>query len=118
VNPILQGNYNYDQTQFDQFLLGNSAEENSALKEIAKRIVTQQLAAEPAPAALDLTIPERGKVLTFHRSVQVDNEAPMLLTLDLKPTRSRNPWLAIPLCLLLGGMAASRRKLTSGKASL
>jgi len=118
VNPILQGKYNYDQTQFDQFLLGNSAEENSALKEIAKRIVTQQLAAEPAPAALDLTIPERGKVLTFHRSVQVDNEAPMLLTLDLKPTRSHTPWLAIPLCLLLGGMAASRRKPTSGEPSL
>jgi len=113
VNPILQGNYNYDQTQFDRFLEGNSADENSALKEIANRIVTQQLAAEPAPTALNLTIPERGKVLTFHRSVQVDNDAPMLLNLDLKPTRNRAPWLAIPLCLLLGGMAASRSRSTT-----
>ena len=110
ANPVLQGNYNYDPNQFDRFLLGNSADENSALKEIANRIVTQQLAAEPAPAALNLTIPERGKVLTFHRSVQVANEAPMLLTLDLKPARKRASWLAIPLCLLLGGMAASRTK--------
>jgi len=110
VNPILQGNYNYDQTQFDRFLEGNSSEENSALKEIANRIVTQQLAAEPAPTALNITIPERGKVLTFHRSVQIDNDAPMLLTLDLKPTRNRAPWLAVPLCLLLGGMAASRSR--------
>ena len=109
-NTILQGEYNYDPAKFDQFLLGNSADENSALKEIANRIVTQQLAAEPAPTALNLTIPERGKVLTFHRSVQADNETPMLLSLDLKPTGHRAPWLAIPLCLLLGGMAASRTR--------
>ncbi|QTN32487.1 hypothetical protein HZ994_09150 [Akkermansiaceae bacterium] len=110
VNPILQGNYNYDQNQFDQFLMGNTADENSALKEIANRIVAQQLAAEPAPAALDLTIPERGKVLTFHRSVQIADETPMLLTLDLRPARQRTAWLAVPLCILLGAMAASRRR--------
>ena len=84
VNPVFQGQYNYDPKQFDRFLEGNTADENAALKEIANRIVTQQLAAEPAPAALDVTLPERGTVLSFGRSVQVDGDRPMAIDLTLK----------------------------------
>ena len=57
-------------------LLGNTAEENSALNGIASRMVDQQLAAEPAPGAIDVTMPERGQVLTFTRSMQVDGNTP------------------------------------------
>jgi hypothetical protein len=112
ANPIFQGNFNYDPQQFDRFTAGNSADENAALKEIANRIVTQQLAAEPAPVALDITLPERGKVITFTRSVQVESkaEAPMEITLDIRKTSRASAWLAIPLCLLLGAMAAARSK--------
>ncbi len=111
ANPILQGNFNYDPRQFDRFLEGNSADENAALKEIANRIVTQQLAAEPAPVALDVTLPERGRVVTFTRSVQVESssEEPMSLELDLRKTSRTHAWLAIPLCLLLGAMGARRK---------
>lgn len=111
ANPILQGNYNYDPNQFDRFLMGNSADENAALKDIANRIVTQQLAAEPAPQALDITLPERGNVLTFTRSVQVDGNGgePMAITLGIRKTSRTSAWLAVPLCLLLGAMGVRRK---------
>ncbi len=108
ANPVLRGDSNYDPKQFERFLEGNTADENSALKEIANRIVTQQLAAEPAPVALDVTLPERGTVLTFGRSVQVDGQRPMAITLDLKRSGSGFAWLAIILCLLLGAMGGAR----------
>ena len=112
ANPLFQGNSNYDPRQFDRFLEGNSADENAALKEIANRIVTQQLAAEPAPVPLDITLPERGKVVTFTRSVQVESKSdqPMEITLDIKKSNHSPSWLAIPLCLLLGAMGARHKK--------
>jgi hypothetical protein len=106
VNPVLRGAYNYDPKQFDRFLEGNTADENTTLKEIANRIVTQQLAAEPAPAALEVTLPERGTVLSFTRSVQVDGQRPMAIELKLKRSNSRFAWLAVWLCLLTGAMGA------------
>lgn len=111
VNPVFQGNFNYDPSQFDRFLEGNSADEIAALKEIANRIVTQQLAAEPAPQALDISLPERGKIITFTRSVQVESQSgqPMQITLDIKKTHQAKSWLAIPLCLLIGTLAARRK---------
>lgn len=108
VNPVLRGAYNYDPKQFDRFLEGNTADENAALKEIANRIVTQQLAAEPAPAALDVTLPERGTVLSFSRSVQVDGDRPMAIDLKLKRANGGFAWLAILLCLLVGAMGAMK----------
>ena len=110
ANPVLRGDYNYDPKQFDRFLEGNTADENTALKEIANRIVTQQLAAEPAPVALDVTLPERGTVLTFGRSVQVDGQRPMAIHLDIERSGSGLAWLAIPLCLLLGALGGVGRK--------
>jgi hypothetical protein len=109
VNPVLRGAYNYDPKQFDRFLEGNTADENAALKEIANRIVTQQLAAEPAPAALDVTLPERGTVLSFGRSVQVDGDRPMSIELKLKRANGGFAWLAVLLCLLVGAMGAMKR---------
>ncbi len=119
ANPILKGAFNYDPRQFDRFLEGNSADENAALKEIANRIVTQQLAAEPAPQALDITLPERGKVVTFTRSVQVDSEAdqPMQITLGIRKTSRTSAWLAIPLCLLLGALGAKRGESPTAQAA-
>ena len=109
VNPVLQGRYNYDPKQFDRFLEGNTADENTALKEIANRIVTQQLAAEPAPAALDVTLPERGTVLSFGRSVQVDGDRPMSIDLKLRRAGVGFVWIAVLLCLVTGALGAVRR---------
>jgi hypothetical protein len=84
LNPFMQGKINFDPQQIDQLLMGNSVEENTALRGIAGRIVEQQLAAEPAPSAIDVTLPERGRVLTFTRSLQVDGAAPLGLTLEIE----------------------------------
>ena len=84
MNPFLQGKMNYDPQQFDEMLQGNTAEENSALKGIASRLVDQQQAAEPAPGAIDVTMPERGQALTFTRSMQIDGNAPLRLELKLE----------------------------------
>ena len=104
-----RGAYNFDPKEYARFIEGNTADENAALKEIANRIVTQQLAAEPAPASLDVTLPERGTVLTFGRSVQVDNERPMSITLEIKRDGHRFAWAGAALCILLGAMAGAKR---------
>ncbi|ACB73614.1 LysM peptidoglycan-binding domain-containing protein [Opitutus terrae] len=83
LNPFMQGRVNFDPQQVEQMLMGNTVEENTALRGIAARLVEQQLAAEPAPAAIDVTLPERGRVLTFTRSLQVDGAAPLTLRLEL-----------------------------------
>lgn len=82
-NPFMQNDTNFNPQQVDQLLQGNTAEENAALRGIATRLVDQQLAAEPAPSAIDITLPERGKVLTFTRSLQVDGAEPLSLRFDL-----------------------------------
>jgi len=89
LNPFLQGQLNYDPKQADQLLLGNTADENSALRGIAGRIVDQQLANEAAPAALDVTLSAKGRVLTFTRSLQVDGGAPLTLGLEVRPAQQR-----------------------------
>ena len=99
-NPLLQGRTNFDPQQFDRLLEGNSVEENTAMKAIANRIVSQQLAADPAPAALDVTMAERGTVLTFRRSVQVDGQQEMKLRLEIEPEQPRGWAFGAILCAL------------------
>lgn len=99
-NPLMQGNGEFDPRKLDQLLEGNTSEEISAMREIARRLVTQQLAAEPAPQALDVTLPERGTVLTFTRSVQVDSNR-MTLDLTLKRNGRTSMVLGLGLCLVL-----------------
>jgi hypothetical protein len=107
-NPLLQGNLNYDPHEFDRMLGGNSADENAAMKAIANRIVSQQLAADPAPAALDVTLGSRGSVADFTRSVQVDGGKPMKLELKLEPNQSGG-WLYGLLIAVLGAVAVGRK---------
>jgi hypothetical protein len=92
--------------------MGNTAEENSALKGIAMRIVNQQLGAEPPPGAIEVTLPERGRVFTFIRSLQVDGGAPLELTLEVgKAARSNGVAVALVLLALaaIGGLTWNRR---------
>jgi uncharacterized OB-fold protein len=93
--------------------MGNSADENTALRGIADRLVDQQLAAEPAPRAIDVTLSERGRVLTFTRSLQVEGDKPLQLNLDIART-ARPPYAtAAVLLLAVAGIAAiplARRK--------
>ncbi|HQF39474.1 MAG TPA: hypothetical protein PK322_10190, partial [Opitutaceae bacterium] len=113
LNPFMQGRVNFDPTQVDQLLMGNSADENTALRGIADRLVEQQLAAEPAPRAIDVTLAERGRVFTFTRSLQVEGDKPLQLTLDIART-ARPPYTTAALLVLaVAGIAViplARRK--------
>ncbi len=110
ANPLMQGRTNYDPAGFDRLLEGNTAEELTALREIAGRIVSQQLAADPAPAAIDIHLPERGTLLEFDRGIQVDGDRPMTLHLDLRRSGHPAPWLAAALLIALGAAAGTRIK--------
>jgi hypothetical protein len=102
LNPFMQGKVNFNPSQADQLLAGNTAEENTALRGIAARIVDQQLGADPAPGAIDVTLPERGRVVTFTRSLQVDGNAPLELKLQVERLTALRPgWIT----LLLAGLA-------------
>ncbi|HVU18881.1 MAG TPA: hypothetical protein VHD32_18395 [Candidatus Didemnitutus sp.] len=82
-NPLMQGRLNFNPQELDQLLLGNSPEETTALKGIAARLVDQQLSAEPAPGAIDVTLRGNGRMLLFTRSLQVDGATPLELSLQL-----------------------------------
>ena len=58
---------------------------DSVMNRVASRIVSQQLAAEPALQAIHVFLPESGNIASFRRSVQVDGGAP--LELDLKVSK-------------------------------
>lgn len=104
ANPFMQGGTTFDPGQMDQLLMGNTAEENSALRGIAGRIVEQQLSSEPAPGAIDVTIPQSGKVLTFTRSIQVDGEAPLGLRFQLTSSRGADGWFVFGLLLAVAAV--------------
>jgi hypothetical protein len=101
ANPLLQGKSNYDPKQFDRFIEGNTADENAALQVIAQRIVNQQLAVEPAPSGLEISVPERGSMLTFGRSIQVDGGKPMHLQLSLEREQKTRYAMVVGLCALI-----------------
>ena len=104
-NVVLQGQLNYDPNKVDDFLLGNTAEENSALKRMAGRLVSHQQAADLGVRGLEVSLPARGELLTFHRSVQVDGSEPLRLELTLSP-EGKVPWWFIGATVLLLGLLA------------
>ena len=106
LNPFMQGKVNFDPQQVDQLLMGNTVEENTALHGIATRIVDQQLTAEPAPGAIDVTLAERGRVLTFTRSLQVDGDAPLELKLKVSRIAYTSLGFSVFLLLATAGIAA------------
>lgn len=116
VNPVLQGKYNFDPNQLERFLDGNSADENAAIKAIANRVVAQQLAAEPAPAALDITLPERGTVMSFGRSVQVGSDEAMTLDIKLERASGSFSLLAVLFCLTISAVVFLKPKSSFGRS--
>ena len=85
-NPLFKGQQEFDVRQVDDFLRGNSLEEKKSLKSIASRLVTQQLATEPAPQTISTIVRGRGEVLRFTRGVQVAGAKELALELDVTPT--------------------------------
>ena len=100
-NPILQQNeLNFRPQQLSELLRGNTSEDNAVLGQIAGRLVQHQHGSEPAPQAINISLPEEGTVYTFGRSVQVAEEVALELDLDFAKSMRLRPW-QIGLALLL-----------------
>ncbi|MGH8046917.1 MAG: hypothetical protein ACREKL_06695 [Chthoniobacterales bacterium] len=106
-NGVMKGSTNFDVQQIDQLQMGNTVDENTALRGIAGRIVEQQLSDEPAPGAIDVTLPQRGNVITFARSIQVDGGAPLAMQLDIATARGANGWIVLLLLLAIAATATA-----------
>ena len=78
----------YTQQQAKQIIESNTADENAALMKLAERLVQQQDAAVAAPAVIRASIPQQGRLLTFHRAVQVDTWADLEIKLKTKANRA------------------------------
>lgn len=82
ANPILQQEQlNYRPQEVSQLLAGNTQQDNAILQQIAGRLVQHQRSTEPAPQAIQISLPEEGSVYSFRRAVQVAENAPLELNL-------------------------------------
>jgi hypothetical protein len=91
----------YTQQQAKQIIESNTADENAALMKLAERLVQQQDAAVAAPAVIRASIPQQGRLLTFHRAVQVDTWADLEIKLKTKANRAASIALRM---IVLGGV--------------
>ncbi|MGE9266466.1 MAG: hypothetical protein ACQKBY_00095 [Verrucomicrobiales bacterium] len=111
-NPVFQGKAGFRQDEYGRLLTGNSAEENRVLREIASTWVRHQQASAPAPRLLKPVLPETGRVLEYHRAIQVDGEQALELELwfaEEKKGGGGGLWWALLLALLgLAGWAGLR----------
>jgi hypothetical protein len=85
----------YTQQQAKQIIDSNTADENAALMKLAERLVQQQDAAVAAPAVIHASIPQQGRLLTFHRAVLVDPWADMQIRLKTKANNAASISLRI-----------------------
>ena len=107
VNPILQQDQlNFRPQELSQLLQGNTSEDNAVLQQIAGRLVQHQRTTEPAPQAIIISLPEEGTVYTFHRSVQVAENAPLELDLRFGSKRETPIGKSLLAIGLLGALAA------------
>ncbi len=105
-NPVLQQDQlNFLPQQLSQLLRGNTTEDNAILGQIAARLVQHQRAAEPAPRAILISLPEEGAVYTFSRTVQVAENQPLQLDLDFGSQARLRPWQIAAVFTLLVTMA-------------
>ena len=111
-NPLFQGKQEFDVRQVDDFLRGNSLEEKQSLKNIAKRLIGQQLATEPAPQMISTIVRGRGEVLRFTRGIQVGGSSgsSLGLELDIESTTGVKTGWCIMMLLGLGLVGAAAMK--------
>jgi len=119
-NPLFQGKLNYRPDEISAFMSSNSAEENVALRRLAKRLTSHQLAAVPAPQAIAIDLPRQGQLHTFSRHVQVDGQLPLNLHLSLESASQSRTWFKVLTAFALGLICIpvlwfGRRRLSTGQ---
>ena len=74
---------------------GNTADDNAALMRLAERIIQQQDAAVTAPAAIRATIPQKGRLRTFRRTLQVEKMADLRIAIEAKASHTASRMLRL-----------------------
>lgn len=104
----------YSQQQAKQIIESNTADENAALMKLAERLVQQQDAAVAAPAVIRASIPQQGRLLTFHRAVLVDTWADLQIELKTKANNATSIALRVAtllaVFLVFGGLAFAAKR--------
>jgi hypothetical protein len=107
-------NNNYTQQDAKQVIDSNSADENAAFMKLAERLVQQQDAAVSSPAVIRANIPEQGRLLTFKRSVDVNEEADLNIRLEATAAKAASGsvrfFILLMTALVLGGFGLLARK--------
>lgn len=78
----------YTQQEAKEIMGRKSADESSALRRLAERLVQQQDAAVASPAAIRASIPQQGRMIAFQRAVVVDAWADLHIVLEARMARS------------------------------
>jgi hypothetical protein len=100
---------NYTQQDAKDQMGRNTADDNAAFIKLAERLIQQQDAAVSNPAAIQATVPEQGRLITFSRTVAVDNWADLQIGLEAKAAKTAGGFkrflILIATALLLGTLA-------------
>jgi len=72
---------NYTQQDAKELIDRNTADDNAATMKLAEKLIQQQDAAVTSAGAIRANIPQQGRLLTFQRSVAVDKEADLRVSL-------------------------------------
>lgn len=106
---------NYTAQAKKDVLDSNSAEENETLRILAARLIDQQQAVPGNPQAIQTVVPQQGQVVSFSRSLQINDQADLII--ELKGQRAKpdgQAGLGIGMLLLLialvGGVSYVSKK--------
>ena len=106
---------NYTDKMVKDVLRGNSEEENNTLRLLAARLIDQQQAVPVSPMSIQTVLPQQGYVATFTRSLQINDQADLIIELRGERSVSRRSGGNVIVILLLvglifGGSMASRSR--------
>jgi hypothetical protein len=105
---------NYTQQDAQRVIDNNSADENTAFMELARRLIQQQEASAANPAVIRASIPEQGRLLTFKRSVVVNTWADLGIRLEARVVGAIS-WTARLLVLVFTALALGAVALLAGR---
>jgi hypothetical protein len=95
----------YTQQDAKDIIDRNTSDENAAFMRLAERLIQQQDAAAPSPAAMHASIPEQGRILTFKRAVLVNSWSELKIALKAGPVApsgwTTRMWILIGIFLVM-----------------
>ncbi|MGJ8654694.1 MAG: hypothetical protein ACSHX8_15645 [Opitutaceae bacterium] len=106
---------NYTAQTKQDLLGGNTKEDNETFRLLAARLIDQQQAVPGNPQAIQTMVPQQGQVVSFTRSLQINDQADLIIELKGKrsnPTGQAGLGLGMLLLLIVmvGGVSYVSRK--------